>query len=149
LSFSDLRWTPTEDGSLGFLYAVLGSALFATIATVAIFLPEPDVFLSANFLLLGFLSAIVVIGITALAIGLPLTVLMAWLEWERAWTYPFAGFVTGALVILLTALLPGASRSGSLLEFASFAPVGALSGFVCGGIWWLVYRRHQQTAHER
>lgn len=146
MSFSDLGWTPAEDGGLAFLYAVLGSALFATVATVAVFLPEPDGLLSLNFLLFGFLTAVIVIGLAGLVIGLPLTVLLMQLDWERAWTYPVAGFVMGALLVLIAPLLMNVSRAGSPLEFVIFIPVGALSGLICGSIWWFAYRRHQRTA---
>ena len=150
MSFSDLERSPREDAGLGFLYSVLGSAGFATIGTVAVFLlPESDLASMANYLLLGFLLATVVIGVAAAAMGLPLTWLLARLGWERAWTYPLAGLVAGSVLVLLFPLLPNASRTGHPLEYALFLPVGALPGFVCGALWWLTYRRHQQrTAHE-
>ena len=143
MSFSDRSWTPTEDGSLAFLYAVLGSAAFATIATAAIVLLEPAPFLPADFLLFVFLIALVVIGVAAVGIGLPLTVLLAQRDWERAWTYPLAGFATGALLVLLAPLLLDIPRAGGLLAWLPFTPVGALSGLVCGAIWWLAFRRHE------
>ena len=130
-----------------FTLAVGGSALATALAVLLLSAiddwPGVDPALLAGFFLLTLIFATVVIAAAALLIGLPLTWLCARRRIERAWTYPLAGFLAGAALVVLTPVLIGTLDAGEMLEFLPFAWVGALPGALCGAIWWRVHRRHE------
>lgn len=115
----------------------------APILTAGIWLdgsvPAPPLPLIFLFVLIG---VTLVIALGAALIGLPLTWLLARSGREAPWTYPAAGLIAGG------ALLVGLDRIGSTGEWRpadEWLPIAAFGGgpgFVCGVLWWFLYRRH-------
>ena len=92
---------------------------------------------------IAFIVALLVITVSAIVIGLPLTRLLESNGWEEPWSYPLAGFVFGAAIffVLLEALdLPGPWTP----DGAPTLLIGALPGCLCGALWWWFERRHRQ-----
>jgi hypothetical protein len=138
-----------SDYGNAYLLAVAGAAAFTALGVVLVAIGSEglstDLAALPMIFLFAFLVAVVIIGLSALLIGLPLTWLLARHRLERPWTYPFAGLAAGAgLVTLAPSLLSGDLRIKAFLEFLPYAPVGALPGCLCGAIWWRIYRRHMQ-----
>lgn len=125
----------------------MGSAALTTAALVTL-LELVRAWGTAAVSALGFvfvLTAIFTLVFSAVAaalIGLPLTWLLARNRWESPWTYPTAGLVAGA------ALLVGFDPFGPTYvwlpvdKLVLTAALGAVPGFVCGLSWWHYYRRH-------
>lgn len=144
MSFLDARRP-----ALPFALAVAGSALAtAAIATaIASYGGIEVIAAGAPGLFLGiFLVAILVIAAIAALVGLPLTWLLARTRSEEPWVYPAAGlFAGGGLMIASQKLLY--PLAGTVPErLLHTAPIGAVPGFVCGALWWSLYRRHMRAA---
>lgn len=131
-----------------------GNALLLAIAVPALLIALGFVLLIVRDESLGaqvavFLAALVfvvpVIAIAVFVIGLPLTWLLARWRLERIWTYPAAGFVAGATLVVFVPYLTGDTRTGASLEFLPFALIGALPGALSGAIWWWAHRRYVQA----
>lgn len=132
-----------------FLLAVAGSALLPALAifVLSAFDTGPmrfDIGAVLAITLIAFVIAFAVIGLAALIIGLPLTWFLARNRLEQPWTYPLAGLIAGASLVIYFPVLSGDLRGESILEFLPWAPIGALPGCLCGTIWWWTYRRHMQ-----
>ena len=140
---------PRRRGPWGPFFAAVGGAALATAAAVTAaeaaraWGTAAASALDFVFILTAIL-ALIVTAVAAAVLGLPLTWLLAGLGWETPWTYPSAGLVAGAA--LLTAFDPFAGDYSWLAvdEAALTAALGGLPGFVCGLIWWRLYRRHCQ-----
>ncbi|HET9638346.1 MAG TPA: hypothetical protein VFP12_03990 [Allosphingosinicella sp.] len=143
MSFTDVR------GPMGpFVMAVGGAALTAAAMLSAFaWLDEMDIALVVAPFLFGvaLIGAMLVIAPAAALIGLPLTWLLARTRSEQPWTYPAAGLVAGGLILIglyrLDNPVDWRPAPETLVPVASF---GAVPGFVCGALWWLLYRRHLQ-----
>lgn len=141
-------WDRVEGGhARALLLAIAVPALLIAIGIVLeLFHDDSDSFdLGAQLFIFGiaFLISLPVIAIAVFVIGLPLTWLLARWRLERMWTYPAAGFVAGAGILLLTPLFE--SRDGSTvirLEDLPWLLIGALPGALSGAIWWWAHRRH-------
>lgn len=96
---------------------------------------------AAMAFMFGVCASLVVVGLSAAVIGVPLTRLFENSGWERPWSYPLAGFVIGGAIayLILEALSP---RSLSVYELRELL-FGALPGTLCGGLWWWFERRHK------
>jgi hypothetical protein len=141
-----------EGPSGAFVLAVGAAALTAaTMLLAALWLdgtgfvgpPLPLLFLFAT------LVAALVTAVAAALIGLPLTWLLARRRIEAPWTYPLAGAIAGAAVLigLDRAVMAEAWRSPA--ESLLIASLGAVPGLVCGLSWWLLYRRQFQPDTAR
>ena len=135
-------------GCAPFALAVFGTALFTALAALILTLLDdgaavdlPMAVMIAGF---TFAAAAVVIAFAAALIGLPLTWFLARNRLEAPWIYPLAGLSAGGLIIVFLPVLAGELRGGAAFEFLRLAWIGALPGGVCGTIWWLAYRRHEQ-----
>jgi hypothetical protein len=91
--------------------------------------------------LFAFVCATIVMALATALIGLPLSWLLASRGLERPWSYPLAGLLAGAALVLLVPLLTGGDP---LADMSRFTPVGALPGALSGAIWWFAHRRHEQ-----
>ena len=115
----------------------------ATASVSALFMASGDPGFAAIAFLVAFLVSLVVIGLSALVIGLPLTRLFESNGWERPWSYPLAGFVFGGIIMFLVAEASGSPNLWSE-QYALFLLTGALPGLLCGALWWWFERRHRQ-----
>ena len=144
MSFADERGV--EPGlRVGLAAAVLGGALSVALGVMLVLLGGDaasfDLLLNLQIALIAFLSAVIVIGLAAIAIGLPVTWMLAHYRLESPWAYPIAGFLAGAALVAFVPVLIGDTRGGSVFEFVALAWIGGLPGGICGAIWWLSYRR--------
>jgi hypothetical protein len=131
---------------IGFALAVLAPALLVALAFVLSFgFDDADLAWRANVFLLAFFVAAMIIALAALLIGLPLTWLLEQWRIETPWSYPLAGFIAGAAVIVVAPALFGEAP----FEFLPYAWIGALPGAVSGAIWWRAYRRHARDPGDR
>jgi hypothetical protein len=141
LNFTEERGFETGLGA-GLAAAVLGGALSVALGVMLVFLGgDPSSFellFSLQVAVIAFLIAAFVIGLAAIAVGLPLTWMFAQYGLENPWIYPLVGFVSGAALVVFVPLLIG---GGSIFELLPLAWVGGLPGAICGAIWWLTYRR--------
>lgn len=140
--------SPHRGAARGFVLAVLGSALaVALAATVLAILPvsggeddAADLTFAPLVFLFTLVTATVIIAAAAIILGLPLTWVLASNGIEEPWSYPLAGFLAGGGPIWLLPLLTDPD-SGYLMTYPA-ALTGGGAGALCGGIWWLTYRRH-------
>jgi hypothetical protein len=144
LSFSD---TDTFGGGAGgCLKSVLLSALGTATGTAILFADSQFGYAMIAFVV-SFLVAMPVIGLSALALGLPLTRLLESSGWERPWSYPLAGFILGGVIIFI-----GAEAVGMPIRWSEQSTpallTGALPGLLCGALWWWFERRHRQGGHS-
>lgn len=137
MSFSETR-TFGDRGGCGL--SVLGSAL-ATASVSALFMASGDLGFAAIAFAVAFLVSLLVIGLSALVIGLPLTRLLESNGWEHPWSYPLAGFTFGGIIMFLAGEAFGSPPDWSE-QYALFLLMGALPGLLCGSLWWLLERRH-------
>lgn len=135
---------------VGFLLAVAGPAFLVALGFVLSFgfdLPDPA--LLAGVFLTALFAAAAIIALAAVLIGLPLTWLLEQWRLETPWSYPLAGFLAGAALIVLGPALFGELRGDTPFEFLPYAWIGALPGALSGAIWWWAYRRHVQEPQDR
>jgi hypothetical protein len=139
-----------EDGGGAFAKAVGGAALFTAAATFALLTADGATTMDGALLagLTAFFVAVIVVGLSAGALGLPLTRMLERYRLERSWVYPVAGFVLGVSVLSGLLIATESLRSGTVAELLLFAPVGALPGSICGAIWWWVHRRKVRNSGE-
>lgn len=132
-----------------FVLAVGGAALVTAAAVTLAELARVWGTDAANGLdfvfMLAAILALIVTAVAAALIGLPLTWLLARNGWEASWTYPAAGLVAGAAMLLAYDPFGPDYFWLPVNELALTAALGALPGFVCGFLWWRLYRRHLQA----
>jgi hypothetical protein len=137
--------SPDVDGPSGAFTLAVGAAALtaATMLLVALWLdgngfvgpPLPLLFLFAA------IAAALVIALAAAFIGLPLTWLLARRRREAPWSYPAAGLIAGAVLLVGMDRIGMADAWRSPAETLLIASLGAVPGLVCGLSWWLLYRR--------
>lgn len=140
LSFSD---SSTFGNGRGCILSVLLSALFTASALAILFFASDYGGFAFGVFLIAFFGALVVIGVSAVLLGLPLTQLLESNGWERPWSYPLAGFVLGGAIAYIVAVAVDAPQNLSPDEIFVLL-TGALPGALCGGLWWWFERRHAQ-----
>ncbi|HMJ93003.1 MAG TPA: hypothetical protein VK472_02755 [Allosphingosinicella sp.] len=140
MSFSD---TPTFGNGQGCILSVFISALCTAVGFAILFYASGDGGIAAAAFTVALIGAMMIIGVSAVLLGLPLTQLLESNGWERPWSYPLAGFVLGGVIAYIAA--------GALNEAANLWPdrlflllIGALPGALCGGLWWWLERRHRR-----
>ena len=138
--------SPARPGAgLAFFAAVTVPAVLTPLGVAAVLMVRDGIGGSSElglFVIAGFFVALVVIGLAASLIGLPLTAFLDASDLERPWSYQVAGAVAGTVLILALVFvleLPP-SREGNLIQMV---PIGLLPGFLSGEIWWRLNRRRR------
>ena len=128
------------------LASVLGSSLATALAVMLLLARDmtlpPDAY--PLIFILALLVALLVLGLAAIFIGLPVMYILNSNRVESAWSYALAGFTCGAALILLLPILSGDRDLTSNPEFLPVTLTGALPGALCGALWWFLHRRHVQ-----
>jgi hypothetical protein len=119
------------------------SALCTAVGFGILFYASGDGGIAAAAFTVALIGALLVIGLSAVLLGLPLTQLLESNGWERPWSYPLAGFVLGGAIAYIVAVAIDAPQNVSPEEVFVLL-IGALPGALCGGLWWLLERRHAQ-----
>jgi hypothetical protein len=143
---TDRPFAPSADVGpfSGFVGAVLGSALYGSIAVaLALVLSEgPDdaisfgaLVVAVAFFILALVASLFVVPFVALFVGLPFSWILAQLRCENAITYTVGGAVLGLLP-----LVAGASGEWEAIIKASFGVYGG----TCGWLWWRLDRSSRQ-----
>jgi hypothetical protein len=136
------------DGPSGAFALSVGAAALtaATMLLVALWVDGTG-FVGPPLPLLFFFATIgsaPVIALAAAFIGLPLTRLLSRSGREAPWSYPAAGLIAGAAVLVVLDRVGMADSWRSPAETLQAASLGAVPGFVCGLSWWHLYRRQFQ-----
>ena len=138
MSFSD---TPTFGNGNGCILSVLISSLVTAAAIAILFSASDFGAWAVGVFLVAFFGALLVIGLSAALLGLPLTQLLESNGWERPWSYPLAGFLLGGAIAYIVAVaIDEAAHLRSDQFFVLL--IGALPGALCGALWWWFERRH-------
>ena len=140
MSYSE---TPTFTRNQGCATSVLISAFFTACGFGIFFMATGDGRTAAAAFTVALFGAILIIGLAAAAIGLPLTHILESNRWERPWSYPLAGFVFGGAIAYIFAEAIGEPVTLAPNELVVLL-IGALPGALCGGLWWWFERRHAQ-----
>lgn len=140
MSFSD---TPTLAKGNGCMLSVLISSIVTAVVITILFSASGLDAWAVGVFLVAFAGALIVIGLSAVLLGLPLTQLLESNGWERPWSYPLAGFLLGgAIAYLIAVAIDEAANMATDQLFLLLT--GALPGALCGGLWWWFERRHVQ-----
>lgn len=129
-------------------WAAVTIAALVTLAELVRAWGTPAVTALGFVFLLAMTFALIVTAVAAALIGLPLTWLLKRKGLEAPWSYPAAGLVAGA------ALMVGFDPFGSGYNWlpmdgtAVAATLGGVPGFVCGYSWWHYYRRYFQAGRR-
>ena len=140
MSFSESR---TFGRGQGCGCSVLISALVTAAAFAIFFFSTSEAEYAALVFIVAFIGAILIIGLAAAVIGLPLTQVLESNGWERPWSYPLAGFVLGSAIAYIIAEAIHEPVTMSPNELVVLL-IGALPGALCGSLWWWFERRHAQ-----
>lgn len=139
MSYSE---TPTFTRNQGCARSVLISAFLTACGFGIYFLGTGDGGYATVAFTVALVGSILVIGLAAAVIGLPLTQILASNGWERPWSYPFAGFIFGGAIVLV--FLEAAEAPIWPSQILAYLLIGALPGALCGALWWWLERRHVQ-----
>jgi hypothetical protein len=143
-----LSWFDDVGAPKAFAMAVLVPGLLLALAVAGFFLLDGDSSdraWAAPAFFVSFFAGLVVIALAGAAFGLPLTAILKSSRLERPWTYPLAGLILGAALMLLIAIIADGGPH-NVKELLPFVPMGALPGAISGAIWWIFHRRHRQWA---
>jgi hypothetical protein len=135
----------TEDPAGPFLEAVVAASVTASAMFGAIFWLDGAEAAAPPLPLLVLFVPIVaglVIAVSAGFIGLPLTWLLARSGRERPWTYPVAGLIAGAGLLVGYFQIGMAGVWRPVGELLLIVALGGIPGSVCGLVWWRRYRRY-------